>query len=146
MSTVHQSNDTILNRRCYGGSLKITHSAITSSVFELVKTILLDLTLAEVYIPTRIEIWQDTEQKDSFRCYIWELENFNLTPTFLQDETANPLETCTEEIQVERSWRYSRTQKFVYNQFKADSVETALQMVLENVKAELKYITGEEAH
>ena len=128
------------------GRLKITHSAITSPVFELVKTMLLDITLAEVYIPTRIEIWQDTEQKDSFRCYIWELEIFDLTPTFLQNETANPLETCTEEIQVERSWRYGRTQQFVNKEFKADSVETALQMVLENVKAELKYTTGEEVH
>jgi hypothetical protein len=128
------------------GSLKITHSAITSPVFELVKTMLLDITLAKVYIPTRIEIWQDTEQKDSFRCYIWELEIFDLTPTFLRDETANSLETCAEEIQVERSWRYGRTQQFVNKEFKADSVETALQMVLENLKAELKYITGEEVH
>jgi hypothetical protein len=83
--------------------LKVIHSTITSPVFELVKTVLLDITLAEVYIPTRIEIWQDTERKDRFRCYIWELERFNLTPTFPQDETGKPRDTSSDVTQVERS-------------------------------------------
>jgi hypothetical protein len=126
--------------------LKVIHSTITSPVFELVKTVLLDITLAEDYIPTRIEIWQDTERKDRFRCYIWELEYFNLTPTFPQDETGKPRDTCSDVTQVERSWRYARTQRFDYEEFIADSIEAALQMVIANVKAELKYITGEEAH
>jgi hypothetical protein len=126
--------------------LRINHTAITSPIFELVKTVLLDIGLAEEYIPTRIELWQDTERKDSFRCYIWELEHFNLTPTFPQDEKGKPLETCTEEIQVERSWRYGRTRQFNMKEFIADDVDAAFQMVIENVKAELEYITGEDAH
>jgi len=105
--------------------------------------VLLDITLAEVYIPTRIEIWQDTERRERFRCYIWELELFNLTPTVPQDETGKPQDTCSDVIQVERSWRYARTQRVDYEEFLADSVEAALQIVTENVKAELEYITGE---
>lgn len=126
--------------------MQISHSAITSPVFELVKTVLIDITLGDDYIPTRIEIWQDTKRKDRFRCYVWELEHFNLNPTFPQDDQGSSIQNSTDIVQVERSWRYGRTNRFNYQEFEATSIEEALAMFVDDLKEELEWITGEEAN
>jgi len=126
--------------------MQISHSAITSPVFELVKTVLFDITLGDDYIPTRIEIWQDTMRIDRFRCYVWELEYFNLNPTFPQDDQGSSIHKCTDIVQVERSWRYGRTNRFNYQEFTATSIEEALTMFVDDLKEELEWITDEKAN
>jgi hypothetical protein len=68
---------------------------------------------------------------------------FQSDADFPTGEKGETLETCADEIQVERSWRYARTQRYDYKEFTAANVEAALQTVIENVKAELKHISGE---
>ena len=114
--------------------MQISHSAITSPVFELVKTVLFDITLVDTYIPTRIEIWKDTERNDRFRCYVWELEHFNLNPTFPQDDQGSSIHKTTDIVQVERSWRYGRTKRFNFQEFEATSREEALAMFVDDLK------------
>ncbi len=124
--------------------MKITHSAITSPVFELVKVIELDITLADVFMPTRIEIFQDTERTDFFRCRVWELEHFRLTPTFPMDEGGKPLHISDDVIQVERSATYRISKDLSYGYVAADA-DAALQKIIDDLKSFLEHVTGEKA-
>jgi len=66
--------------------MKIHHPAITSLVFELVKTVEVDLSLSDETWPTRIEVFRDTERVDFFRCHVWQLEPFRIQFTFPQEQ------------------------------------------------------------
>jgi hypothetical protein len=125
--------------------MKITHSAITSPVFELVKVIELDITLGDVFIPTRIEIFQDTERTDFFRCRLWELELFRLTPTFPMEEGGKPLHISDDVIQVERSATRSRFRDLSYEGYAAADADAALQKIIDDLKSFLEHVTGEKA-
>jgi hypothetical protein len=85
--------------------MRIAHRAITSSFFVLLKTIEVDIAFsneADGQWTTRIELFQDTENPDHFRCHMWELEMFRLTPTFPTDENDQPLHISDDTIMVER--------------------------------------------
>jgi len=125
--------------------MKITHSAITSPVFELVKVIELDITLGDVFIPTRIEILQDTGRTDFFRCRVWELELFHLTPTFPMDEDGKPLHISSDVIQVERSATYRIFRDLSYEGYVAADADAALQKIIDDLKSFLEHVTGEKA-
>jgi hypothetical protein len=124
--------------------MKITHSAITSPVFELVKVIELDITLGDDFMPTRIEIFQDTERTDFFRCRVWELEHFRLTPTFPMED-GKPLHISDDVIQVERSATYERFRDPSYEGYVAADADAALQMIIDDLKSFLEHVTGEKA-
>jgi hypothetical protein len=70
--------------------MTISHSAITSPTFELVKTVELDIRFGDDSWSIRIELLQAREAMDHFRCHVWELELFRLTPAFPQDENGLP--------------------------------------------------------
>jgi hypothetical protein len=123
--------------------MKITHSAITSPVFELVKVIELDITLGDDFMPTRIEIFQDTERTDFFRCRVWELERFRLTPTFPMED-GKPLHISDDVIQVERSVTY-RISEDLCDGYVAADVDAALQKVIDDLNSFLEHVTGEKA-
>jgi len=125
--------------------MKITHSAITSPVFELVKVIELDITLGDVFIPTRIEIFQDSERTDFFRCRVWELELFHLTPTSPMDENGKPLHISSDVIQVERSATYRIFRDLSYEGYVAADADAALQKIIDDLKSFLEHVTGEKA-
>jgi len=110
--------------------MKLTHSAVASPVFEFVKVIELDITLGDDFIPTRIEIFRDTERTDFFRCRVWELEHFNLTPTFPMDEDGKPLHISSDIVQVERSTTYRIFNNLSYEGFVAINANTALQKII----------------
>ncbi len=125
--------------------MKITHSAITSPVFELVKVIELDITLGDDFIPTRIEIFQDTERTDFFRCRIWELEYFHMVPTFPMDKDGKPMHVSDSIVQVERSTTYRIFKDLSYDGFAATDADAALQKIIDDLKSFLEHVTGENA-
>jgi hypothetical protein len=124
--------------------MKISHSAITSSIFELVKTVELDIRLGDDSWSIRIELLQDAEAKDHFRCHVWELELFRLTPTFPQDEMGQPAHTSDDVAMVDRGIPRSRI-AYPREDIIAADVDAALRIVLDDLKQYLKHVTGEEA-
>jgi hypothetical protein len=124
--------------------MKISHSAITSSIFELVKTVELDIQLGDNSWPIRIELLQATEATDRFRCHVWESEMFRLTPTFPQDESGQPLHTSDDALMVDRGIAHSRI-AYPKEDIIAADVDAAFAIVFDDLKEYLKRVTGEEA-
>jgi hypothetical protein len=55
--------------------MRIVRHTSTSAVFELVKTVELDIQLSEESLWTiRIEIFRNSENINQYRCRIWELD------------------------------------------------------------------------
>jgi hypothetical protein len=124
--------------------MKISHSAITSPIFEVVKTVELDIRFGDDSWSIRIELLQDTEVKDHFRCHVWELELFRLTPTFPQDENGQPAHISDDMLMVDRGIPRSRID-YPREDIIAADVDAAIGIVLDDLKRNLKHITGEEA-
>lgn len=124
--------------------MKISHSAITSSMFELVKAVELDIRLGDNSWSIRIEMLQDMEAKDHFRCHVWELELFRLTPTFPRGENNQPAHISDDVIMVDRGIARSRI-AYPAEDIIASDVDVALGIVLDDLKQYLKHVTGEEA-
>jgi hypothetical protein len=122
--------------------MKITHSAITSSIYELIKVIEVDIELGEDAWTARIELFQDTERKDFFRCNVWERELFRLIPSFPRDENNEPAHFTDDAILVKRPIAHS---KLDYKGFVAPDQDTALKMIIDDLKYFLEYVTGEKA-
>lgn len=124
--------------------MNISHSAITSSIFELVKTVESDIRLGDGSWSVRIELLRDTETRDHFRCHVWVLEQFRLTPTFPQDKDDQPAHISDDVLMVERGIARSRT-AYPKEDIVASDVDAALEIVLDDLKRFLEYVTGEVA-
>ena len=116
---------------------KIAHPAITRRVFEKIKTIEFDVTLGEESFSIRFELFRDTERKDHFRCHMWELEFFRLTPTFPMNDKGQPHNISDDIVMAERSTKLNKS----YDDFIAPDPDTALHMVLEDFKLRLEHWT-----
>ena len=121
--------------------MKVIHSAITSSVFELVKTVEVDIQLGEDAWTTRIELLRDTEKSDHFRCRAWELELHRLTPSFPRDDRNQPAHITDAPILVERGIAHSRI-NYPLEDIIAPDVESALEIVVSDLKRFLEHVTG----
>ena len=124
--------------------MKLTHSAITSSVFELVRTAEVDIQLGEDSWTTRIELLRDTEKSDHFRCRVWELDLHRLTPSFPRDENNRPAHITDAAIFVERGIAHSRIE-YPLEDIIASDVDAALEIVVNDLKRFLEHVTGEGA-
>ncbi len=120
--------------------MKLQHSAITSPVFELVKTVEVDLTLADEKWPTRIEIFRDTERRDFFRCHVWQLELFRLQSTFPQ-ENGEPAHGPSDHLLMVE---WNGPHIGLYEDFAAVSAEAALEKVLSDLGRFLEHTTNEK--
>lgn len=126
--------------------MKIIHRAITSSSFELVKTIELDIQFSdEDSWTTRIELFRDMEQSNLYRCHVWELELFRLTPSFPRNEANEPAHVTDDTIMVERGIAHSDIASRLNKSFAAPSIESALEIIVEDLKKFLEHATGEKA-
>jgi hypothetical protein len=125
--------------------MKITHPAVTSPVFRLVQTLELDLQFGENGWTTRIELFQDTESEDRFRCRVWELEMFRLMPTFPMDENGQPEHVCDDVIMVHRGIPRGGVASLMRETFTAPGAEAALDMVMTDLKNFLEHVTGKKA-
>jgi hypothetical protein len=121
--------------------MKITHSSITSPVFELVKTVEVDLALGDEKWPTRFEILRDTERPDLFRCRISQLELFRIQSTFPQSGGKPAHEPSDHRLIVE--WDGPRAGH--YDDFVAADAEAALVTVIEDFRNFLEHATFEKA-
>jgi hypothetical protein len=121
--------------------MKITHPAITSPVFELVKTVEVDLEFGDEMWPTRFEILRDTERQDLFRCRVWQLELFRIQSTFPQSGDRPAHEPSDHGLIVE--WEGPHVGH--YDDFVAADADVALRKVMEDFRKFLEHTTGEKA-
>src|SRR5262249_20291677 len=124
--------------------MKISHSAITSSVFELIKTLELDVQLGDDSWSIRIEIFKDTETNGRFRCHVWELELFRLTPTFPQGKDNEPAHSSDDVLMVDRGIARSRI-AYPKEDIVAPDADAAIEIVLDDLKRFLEHATHEAA-
>jgi len=116
--------------------MNTVHSAIRSPIYELGKTCELDVQLSEVTYKVRIELFRNTEREDHFRCHVWELEMFRLTPTFPMDEEGQPADISDDMVMVDRGINLSRV-SYPREDIVAPSIEAALEIVINDLKASL---------
>ncbi len=114
----------------------IQHPFVTSDVFKLISTLEFDLEVNGHFLPTRLELFQDTERANLFRCRMWERDLFRLKPTPFKDELTGKLVEGEEdeELLIERTWELSDE----FESFEADSAEDAINQVLEALKGYLE--------
>lgn len=60
--------------------MKIAHTVVTTPIYELARSLEVDLQLGDESPTFRIELFRNTEEADHFRCHVWELEMFRLKP------------------------------------------------------------------
>lgn len=114
----------------------IRHPAVTSAVFKLVSTVEFDLEIDGHFLPSRIEVFQDTERDRVFRCRLWERDLFQMQPVAQQeagDRQETP-EVTAEEVMVERTWELSDG----FESFEADTPAKALQIFIEAIETYLR--------
>lgn len=118
----------------------IKHPFVTSDVFKLISTLEFDLEIGGHFLPTRLELFQDTEKEDVFRCRMWERDLFRLKPTPYEDEATGKLVAGEEdeELLVERTWELSDE----FESFEAESPEHAINQVLDALR---HYLEGLDA-
>ena len=121
--------------------MKITHSAITSPIFELVKTIEVDLALGDETWPTRFEILRAIEQPDLFRCHVWQLEFFRIQSTFPQSDGEPADQPSDHRVLVE----WDGPHVGLYDDFQAADIDAAMRKVLDDFKRFLEHTTSESA-
>lgn len=124
--------------------MKFSHSAVKSSIYELVKTVEPDIQFGDNAWSTRIELFRDTESADRFRCRVWELELFRLTPGFPRDSNNLPSHTTNDTIMVERGVARQLIE-YPREDIIAANVEAALEIVINDVGRFLEHVTGEPA-
>jgi hypothetical protein len=92
----------------------------------------------------RIELLHNTEKEDHFRCHVWELEMFRLTPTFPMDGNNQPVHACDDTIMVERDIARSQIE-YPLEDIVAPSIDVALEIVINDLKRLLEHATLEKA-
>ena len=125
-------------------NMKLNHPAVTSPVYELVKTVEVDIQLGDDSWTTRIELLHDTEKADHFRCRVWELEFHRLTPSFPRDENDLPIHITDSPIFVERGIAHSQI-KYPLEVITAPDADSALEIIIGDLKRFLEHVTGEAA-
>ncbi len=124
--------------------MRITHRAVASPMFDLVKTVELDIQMTEDDAwTTRVELFRDTERPTRYRCRVWESEIFRMRPSFPRDSADEPAHITDDTLMVERGLGASEIASLAHTSFEADNVEAALALVWEDVKRFLAHSTGE---
>ena len=124
--------------------MKIRHSAVKTNFLKLVGTYEVDLDFGPEWgFPLRIELFKDTERRGWFRAHAWELEHFNLEPTFpVKSKAGKPKRYyATELLMLERTTQFTGN----YDSFKARSEADALGKVVADLKERLGHWTKEQA-
>ena len=112
---------------------------ISSTVFELVRTVEVDLEIEDDAWPVRVEIYRDDEDEANFRARVWLLETFRIQPTFPQNEAGGPQDQAAdEEVLIE--WTYNLEQDF--ESFHAESDTEALSIVLSALESFATQLSG----
>jgi hypothetical protein len=118
--------------------MKLRHSAVKSDIFKLITTLEFDLEVGNHFLPTRVELFQDTERDHRWRCRMWERELCRMTFT-LPDQTSKR-KRCEsdEEVLLERTWELSDR----FEDFEAPTASAALKLFLGALGDYLKRVTA----
>jgi len=116
--------------------MKIKHPAVKSDVFKLVSTLEFDLEFGGHFLPTRVELFQDTERKTHWRCRMWERELFHLALTLPTEGKSKKRLESDEELLVERTWELSDR----FEDFTAPSKKKAMEVFLDRLRDYLKRV------
>jgi hypothetical protein len=121
--------------------MRLLHSAITSSIYELSKVVEFDLQLGDESWLIRIEILRNTGTQGRFRCHIWQAELFRIQSTFPSGE-AGPLHHPSDEL----IWvSFNGPGRELDDDFAASDDEAALASVISGFAKFLEHTTTEEA-
>ncbi|MBC7910284.1 MAG: hypothetical protein H7Y30_07275 [Pyrinomonadaceae bacterium] len=110
----------------------------------MAKTFELDIQLGETSFTMRIELFHNTEKEDHFRCHVWELEMFRLTPTSPMDENNQPAHICDDVLMADRGIPRSHI-PYPLEDIVAPNIDAALEIVLNDLKGFLEHSTLEKA-
>lgn len=110
------------------------------SVFTLIKTVVFDVEIGDDSFALRVELFQDESDSGRFRVKMWRTEFFRIQSTFPQSaSTGKPQDDPSDEfILVDWSHNLSRD----YSDFRADNVDAALRVVLEDYQRWLRHTLG----
>ncbi len=116
------------------------HPSMKGPLYELIKTMEVDLELGDDSFSLRIELFQSTASSQWFRARLWRTEFYRLQSTFPQDEhSGQPAHHPSDEtIQVD--WSPYPSQDYRY--FQAGDPQAALQRVLDDVRHFLERVEG----
>jgi hypothetical protein len=122
--------------------MRIVHSAITSSIYEVCKVVEFDLQLGDESWPIRIEVLRNTEIQGRFRCRIWQAELFRIQSTFPMGKSGLPQHHPSDEL----IWvEFSGPKVNDYYDFPAKDVDAALSTVLKDFETFLEHTTLEKS-
>jgi hypothetical protein len=116
--------------------MKLNHPAVTSDVFKLVEVLEFDLEVGGHFLPTRVELFRDTERKNRWRCRMWERELFRLTMTLGKGKKTKPM-LSDEELLIERTWELSDR----FEDFEAKDSKAAMKKFLTSLRTYLKRVS-----
>lgn len=114
--------------------MKIRHPSVCSDVFKLVTTLEFDLEIGGHFLPTRVELFRDTERPRRWRCRLWERDLYRLEIAEPAAGRKRRSEGVDEELLVERTWELSDR----FEDFEAASARKALGLFLDSLKRYLK--------
>jgi hypothetical protein len=118
--------------------MKIQHPAVKSSVFKLVSLIEFDCEVGGHFFPARVELFQDTERKNRWRCRLWERELCHVAFTLRRGSKSGKRIESDEEVLIERTWVMSDK----FNDFEADTADEALKQFVDALREYLKRVTA----
>ncbi len=122
-------------------AITIQYPGLISPLFELVKTIEFDMEFAEGRFSLKLELFQDVSDTRRFRARIWRLEMYRIQPTFPQKEAdSQPADDPSDEtIFVDTTLWLAKN----YEDFRAETPDSALQMILNDLQAFLARASGD---
>lgn len=121
--------------------MNINHPNVKSKLYELIKTIEFDVALGDDGFSLRIELFRSTSDSTSFRAHVWRTEFYRIQSTFPQNDITNEPEhlPSDELIMIDDSMHL----KGNYSDFQAENEDVAIQLVLDDYKRFLNYVTGQ---
>jgi hypothetical protein len=118
--------------------MKLKHPAVKSDIFKLVTTLEFDLEVGDHFLPTRVELFQDTERTRRWRCRLWERELCRLTLTLPKEVPRHKRCESDEEVLLERTWELSDR----FEDFEAPTADAALKRFLSALRNYLERVTA----
>jgi hypothetical protein len=118
--------------------MKLRHSAVKSDIFKLITTLEFDLEVGNHFLPTRVELFQDTERDHRWRCRMWERELCRMTFTLPKAAPRHKRCQSDEEVLLERTWELSDR----FEDFEAPTANAALKLFLDALRNYLQRVTS----
>lgn len=116
------------------------HPFMKEPLYELIKTMEVDLALGDDSFSLRIELFQSTTSSQWFRARLWRTEFYRLQSTFPQNELSGQPAHHPSDETIQVDWSPYLSQDYQY--FQAGDQEAALQRVLDDVRRFLERVAG----